>query len=41
MLDSDPTSVNPNLRQIKVIVRYKVDGAWRSYTLITYISSFK
>ena len=41
MLDSDPTKVNPNLRQIKVIVKYKVDGAWRTYTLITYISSFK
>ena len=41
MLDSDPAKVNPNLRQIKVIVKYKVDGAWRTYTLITYISSFK
>lgn len=41
MLDNDPVKVNPNLRQIKVIVKYKVDGAWRSYTLLTYISSFK
>lgn len=41
MLDSDPSVVNPNLRQIKVIVKYKVDGGWRTYTLATYISSFK
>lgn len=37
----DGTSiVNPNLRQITVIVRYQVDNAWRTYTLTTYISSF-
>jgi hypothetical protein len=34
------TTVNPNLRQIKVIVRYKVSGYWRTYTLTTYVSSF-
>jgi prepilin-type N-terminal cleavage/methylation domain-containing protein len=32
--------VNPNLRQIRVIVNYKVNGAWRTYTLTTFISSF-
>lgn len=32
--------VNPNLRQIQVIVRYKVGGAWRTYTLTTFISSY-
>jgi prepilin-type N-terminal cleavage/methylation domain-containing protein len=34
------TIVNPNLRQIKVIVRFKVSGFWRTYTLTTYVSSF-
>jgi len=38
--DYAPIVVNPNLRQIKVIVRYKVGGAWRTYTLTTYVSSF-
>jgi hypothetical protein len=41
MLDSNPTLVNPNLRQIKVIVKYKADGTWRTYTLTTFVSSFK
>ena len=42
MLDADPTKVNPNLRQITVTVKYRVEGvAWRSYALTTYISSFK
>jgi prepilin-type N-terminal cleavage/methylation domain-containing protein len=39
-MDNAPTVVNPNLRQIKVIVRYKVAGWWRTYTLTTYVSSF-
>jgi prepilin-type N-terminal cleavage/methylation domain-containing protein len=29
-----------DLRQLRVIIRYKVGGAWRSYTLATYISSY-
>lgn len=33
-------AINPNLRKITVIVRYKVDGMWRSYTLTTFVSSF-
>ena len=40
MTDYAPIVVNPNLRQIKVIVKYKVGGAWRTYTLTTYVSSF-
>jgi len=39
-MDYQPTVVNPNLRQIKVIVKYKVAGFWRTYTLTTYVSSF-
>jgi hypothetical protein len=39
MLDGT-TTVNPNLRKITVIVKYKVGGMWRSYTLTTYVSSF-
>jgi hypothetical protein len=38
--DGSTTVVNPNLRQIRVIIRYKVAGTWRTYTLTTYISSF-
>lgn len=33
-------NVNPNLRQITVNVRFRVDGDWRTYTLVTYVSSF-
>lgn len=32
--------VNPNLRQIRVVITYKVGGWWRTYTLTTFISSF-
>lgn len=31
---------DPNLRQVRVTVRYKVYGAWRDYVMITYISSY-
>jgi len=34
------TTPNPNLREIRVIVRYKVHQAWRTYTLTSYISSY-
>jgi hypothetical protein len=37
--DGSTTIVNPNLRQIKVIIKYKVAGTWRTYTLTTYISA--
>lgn len=40
MTDYAPIVVNPNLRQIKVIVKYKVGGVWRTYTLTTYVSAF-
>jgi prepilin-type N-terminal cleavage/methylation domain-containing protein len=40
-LNYDTTgTLNPNLRQIEVIVRYRVDAVWRSYTITTYISSY-
>jgi hypothetical protein len=38
--DGSTTVINPNLRQIRVTIKYKVAGAWRTYTLTTYISSF-
>lgn len=31
---------NPNLRQVVVTVRYRVRGAWRTYTLTTFVSSY-
>ena len=34
------TTVNPNLRQVTVTVRYQVDNAWRNYRLVTFISSY-
>ncbi len=37
----DGTSViNPNLRQITVNVKYKVNGIERTYTITTYVSSY-
>jgi len=33
-------AVEQNLRQIRVIVRYQVMNAWRTYTVTTYISAF-
>jgi prepilin-type N-terminal cleavage/methylation domain-containing protein len=33
-------AVNPNLRQVTVTVRYLVDGAWRTYRLVTFVSAF-
>ena len=32
--------VDPNLRQVTVNVRFRVDDIWRTYTLVTYVSSF-
>ena len=34
------TTLNPNLRQVVVTVRYKVENAWRNYRLVTFISSY-
>jgi prepilin-type N-terminal cleavage/methylation domain-containing protein len=40
-IDYDGTdTVNPNLRQLEVIVRYKVLNAWMTYSVITFISSY-
>ncbi len=40
-LNIDGTAnVNPNLRQVTVTVRYRVDGILRNYTIVTYISSY-
>jgi Tfp pilus assembly protein PilV len=39
MIDGTDT-VNPNLRELRVIVRYKVNSTWQTYTIVTYISSY-
>lgn len=33
-------AVDPNLREVRVTVRYKVYGAWRNYVMVTYVSSY-
>jgi prepilin-type N-terminal cleavage/methylation domain-containing protein len=35
-----PAIPNVNLREIRVIVRYRVNQAWRTYTLVSYITPF-
>jgi prepilin-type N-terminal cleavage/methylation domain-containing protein len=40
-LNFDGTAtVNPNLREVQIIIRYRVGQMWRVYTLTTYISSY-
>lgn len=40
-LNYDGTAtLNPNLREVRVVVRYKVAEVWQSYVLTTYISSY-
>ena len=40
-LNNDGTgTVNKNLRQIAVTVKYKVNQTWQTYTITTYISAF-
>jgi prepilin-type N-terminal cleavage/methylation domain-containing protein len=34
------TEVNPNLRQVTVTVRYLVDRNWRTYRLVSFVSSY-
>jgi prepilin-type N-terminal cleavage/methylation domain-containing protein len=34
------STVNPNLREVRVVVRYRLNNAWQTYTLVTYISSY-
>ena len=36
----DTSTVNPNLREVRVIVNYRVGNNWQTYTLVTYISSY-
>jgi prepilin-type N-terminal cleavage/methylation domain-containing protein len=38
-LDGSET-VNANLRQVTVTLRYRVMGTWRTYTLTTYVSAY-
>ena len=39
-LNIDGTAtLNPNLRQVTVTIRYRVDRAWRTYRLVSYVSS--
>ena len=33
-------ALNPNLREVRVVVRYKVYGSWRTYVMTTYVSSY-
>ena len=33
-------TINPNLRQVTVTISYRVDRAWRTYRLVSYISSY-
>jgi hypothetical protein len=33
-------TINPNLRQIVVRVRYRVMNAWRTYELTTFVSAY-
>jgi len=34
------TTLNQNLRQVTVTVQYKIDNVWRTYSLVTYVSSY-
>ena len=34
------TEMNPNLRQVTVTVRYLVDSSWRTYRLVSFVSSY-
>ena len=38
--DGSTTVLNDALREIRVIVRYRVHQAWRTYTMTSYISSY-
>jgi prepilin-type N-terminal cleavage/methylation domain-containing protein len=38
-LDGQPT-VNPNLREVRVVINYWLAGAWRTYVMTTYISAY-
>jgi prepilin-type N-terminal cleavage/methylation domain-containing protein len=38
--DGSTTLINPNLREIRVIIRFRVHQAWRTYTMTSYISPY-
>jgi prepilin-type N-terminal cleavage/methylation domain-containing protein len=40
MIDGSATVENPNLRELVVIVRYRVNNAWFEYRVVTYISAY-
>jgi prepilin-type N-terminal cleavage/methylation domain-containing protein len=40
MLYDNGAGVNPNLRSVTVDIRYRVNGAWRVYSLTSYVSSY-
>jgi prepilin-type N-terminal cleavage/methylation domain-containing protein len=40
LLRDGTATINPDLRQIRVTIRYKVDGWWKNYTLTTYVSRY-
>jgi uncharacterized protein (TIGR02598 family) len=39
-LEDDDGAPYEDLRLLRVIVKYKIGGAWRTYTLTTYVSSY-
>jgi prepilin-type N-terminal cleavage/methylation domain-containing protein len=40
LLIDGTAAINPDLRELRVIVRYRVNQSWRTYTVVTYISAF-
>jgi hypothetical protein len=40
MIDGSADTVNPNLRELVVIVRYRVNETWFEYVVTTYISAY-
>ena len=40
LMNDGTTTVNSSLREVTVTIRYRVQGAWRTYTLRTYVSRY-
>jgi type II secretory pathway pseudopilin PulG len=40
LMQDGTTTVNPDLRQVTVTIRYRVQGAWRTYILRSYVAKF-
>lgn len=40
LLVDGTNTVDTNLREVRIIVRFKVDSVWETYTMVTYISSY-